>query len=170
MSGVPGAPPAGDSATATVFVAVPPAAAFAAFTEQIDLWWRQGPRFRIAGKQRGQLNFEPGVGGRLFETFPLASGPRTFEVGRVTAWDPPAGLELEWRGANFKPDEKTFVSVRFEGARGGTLVTVRHHGWSSLRDGHPARHGLRGADFSRMIGLWWGDLMTALREHVAGGP
>ena len=28
-------------------------------------------------------------------------------------------------------------------------------------------HGLAGAAFSRMIGLWWADLMTALREHTA---
>ncbi len=54
----------------------------------------------------------------------------------------------------------------FEPAAGGTRVTVRHRGWASLRPGHPARRGLEGAPFSRMIGLWWGDLMTALREHV----
>jgi hypothetical protein len=32
---------------------------------------------------------------------------------------------------------------------------------------HPARHGLEGVAFTRMIGLWWGALMTALREHVS---
>src|SRR5258706_13436307 len=104
----------GDSATATVFVAVPPETAFDVFTREIDLWWKQGPRFRIAGKGRGQLNFEPGVGGRLFETFPVSSGSKTFEVGRVTAWTPPEGFEFEWRGVNFKPDEKTLGAVRFE--------------------------------------------------------
>ena len=49
----------------------------------------------------------------------------------------------------------------------GTLVTVRHGGWTALRDDHPARHGLKGAAFSRMIGLWWGELLTSLREHAA---
>jgi hypothetical protein len=28
------------------------------------------------------------------------------------------------------------------------------------------RHGVEGAAFSRMIGLWWGELMTALREFI----
>jgi hypothetical protein len=37
----------------------------------------------------------------------------------------------------------------------------------TLPEGHPARHGLEAAAFSRMIGLWWGELMTGLREHVA---
>jgi hypothetical protein len=46
----------------------------------------------------------------------------------------------------------------------GTLVTVTHSGLSALRSDHPARHGLQGSDFSRMIGLWWGDQMNSLRE------
>jgi hypothetical protein len=160
------AAPAGDCATVTVFVAVAPDVAFEVFTREIDLWWKRGPRYRIAGRRRGLLHFEPGVGGRLFESFDLDSGSRTLEVGRVTAWEPPARLEFEWRGVNFKPDEKTVVDVRFAPMREGTLVTVQHRGWSALRADHPARHGLTGPAFSRMIGLWWGELMTSLREHV----
>jgi len=95
-----------------------------------------------------------------------ARGPRTFEVGKVTLWDPPRRLELEWRGVNFKPGEKTSVEVTFTESASGTLVTVRHRGWSSLPEDHPVRHGLVGPAFSRMIGLWWGQLMTSLREHV----
>jgi uncharacterized protein YndB with AHSA1/START domain len=158
----------GDCATVTVFVGVSPDIAFDVFTREIDLWWRQGPRYRIAGRQRGQLNFEAGIGGRLFETVALPSGTQTFEVGRVTAWDPPGLLELEWRGVNYKPGEKTLVAVRFAPSGSGTLVTVRHSGWSALPADHPVRHGLAGAAFIRMIGMWWGELMTSLREHIAG--
>lgn len=158
--------PSGDSATVSVFVRVLPADAFDVFTNEIDLWWRTGPQYRIAGKRRGQLVFEPKLGGRLFETFEVKTGPKTIEVGLVTSWEPPHRLELEWRGVNFKPGEKTFVEVLFRRQGEGTLVTVRHRGWSALRDDHPARHGLTGADFSRMIGMWWGGLMTSLREHV----
>jgi uncharacterized protein YndB with AHSA1/START domain len=167
VSAEAGPAPAGDAATVSVFVAVAPVSAFEVFTAEIDLWWKTGPRYRIAGRRRGQLHFEPGVGGRLFESFELSTGPRTLEVGRVTAWEPPRRLELEWRGVNFKPGEKTFVEVRFEPSRDGTLVTVRHRGWSALRDDHPARHGLVGPAFSRMIGMWWGELMTSLREHAS---
>ena len=49
----------------------------------------------------------------------------------------------------------------------GTQVTLEHRGWASLPDDHPVRHGHVGPDFSRWIGMWWGDLMTALREHAA---
>jgi uncharacterized protein YndB with AHSA1/START domain len=159
--------PPGDCATVTVHVGVSREEAFDVFTREIDLWWKHGPRYRIAGRRPGGLCFEPGIGGRLFETFELTTGPRTIEVGRITEWEPPARLSFEWRGVNFKPDEKTFVEVAFEPSPNGTLVTVRHRGWSALRADHPARHGLIGPAFSRMIGLWWGELMTSLREHIA---
>jgi hypothetical protein len=35
-----------------------------------------------------------------------------------------------------------------------------------LRPDHPARHGREGAEFYRMIGLWWGEQMSSLREHT----
>jgi uncharacterized protein YndB with AHSA1/START domain len=156
----------GDSAGATVFVAVGLEDAFAVFTREIDLWWRRGLRFRVAGRRPGVLGFECRLGGRLFETIELPTGPRTFVVGRVVAWDPPHRFELEWRGVNFKPHESTRVAVTFRASGEGTLVSVRHSGFAALPEGHPARHGLTGAAFSRMIGLWWGELLTALREHV----
>lgn len=163
--------PAGDRAIVTVTVAVDPAVAFEVFTEQIDQWWRRGPRYRVGGRSPGVLAFEPRVGGRLYERFDDAqaspTGARVVEVGRVTAWEPPARLAFEWRGVNFKPGESTEVEVRFEACASGTRVTVEHHGWSTLPPGHPARHGLEGAEFSRTVGLWWGDLLTSLREHIA---
>ncbi|HVH43057.1 MAG TPA: SRPBCC domain-containing protein [Labilithrix sp.] len=157
----------GDSSKVSVFVRVSPEDAFDVFTREIDLWWKHGPQYRIAGRRRGALFIEGGVGGRLFETFELSTGSKTIEVGMITDWDPPTKLALEWRGVNFKPHEKTFVEVTFVPSNDGTLVTVRHYGWSALPDDHPARHGLTGPAFSRMMGMWWGTLMTSLREHVA---
>jgi hypothetical protein len=46
-------------------------------------------------------------------------------------------------------------------------TTLEHHGWSTLRPDHPARHGQDTAAFVRMIGLWWGDLLSSLRAHAA---
>jgi uncharacterized protein YndB with AHSA1/START domain len=156
----------GDAASVSVLVKVPPPVAFDVFTREIDRWWRHGPRFRIGGRRRGRLFFECALGGRLFETFELSDRSSTIEVGRVTRWDPPHNLELEWRGVNFKPHEKTFVEISFVPSGDGTMVTVRHRGWSALPDDHPARHGLVGPAFSRTIGLWWGQLMASLREYV----
>lgn len=158
--------PSGDQATVSVVVAADVAAAFDVFTKETDLWWKRGPRFRIAGHRPGLLQFEAGVGGRLFETFETESGERVFVVGRVAAWEPPTRLVLEWRNANFAPNERTEIVVLFEAVAGGTRVTVQHRGWAALRADHPARHGLTGAEFSRTMGLWWGEQLTALRESA----
>ncbi|MFN0073569.1 MAG: SRPBCC domain-containing protein [Chloroflexota bacterium] len=158
--------PPGDRVTVSVQVAADPEAAFRVFTDEIDQWWRRGLRFRVAGMRPGIVHIEPTVGGRLYESFETPSGERIVETGRVIAWEPPRRLAFQWRAVNFAPDEFTSVEVTFEPCGAGTLVTVRHSGWSSIRPDHPARHGLDVAPFIRMMGLWWGDLMTSLREHM----
>jgi uncharacterized protein YndB with AHSA1/START domain len=165
MSDVP-QPPSGDQAKVSVFVAVTPANAFAVFTRETDLWWRRGLKYRLAGRRPGVLCFEPGVGGRLFESFETESGTHVYETGRVTVWEPPRRLVVKWRNANFASNESTELEVLFEPSGDGTLVTVLHRGWAALRPDHPARHGLEGAAFSRMMGLWWSDQMTSLRELI----
>jgi uncharacterized protein YndB with AHSA1/START domain len=102
----------------------------------------------------------------LFESIDGERGEHVFEVGRVRIWEPPERLAFTWRNANFGPAEQTEVEVEFKATSSGTLVTVTHRGWSALRPDHPARHGLQDAAFARMIGLFWGDLMTSLREFV----
>jgi hypothetical protein len=77
--------PPGDQVTVSVVVAVKPAVAFEVFTKATDLWWKRGLRYRVAGKRPGTLQFEEGVGGRLFETFETNSGVHVFENGHVTA-------------------------------------------------------------------------------------
>lgn len=166
---------AGDQVRVSVQVALEPAAAFRLFTEEIDRWWRRGLKYRIAGARhggarRGFIRLEAGVGGRLFESFETPEGTHVVETGRVTLWEPPTRLAFAWRAVNFAPTETTEVEVRFEPRAGGTFLTYR--GWSRIRPDHPARHGLATAAFIRMLGLWWSDLLTALREAAApiGAP
>jgi hypothetical protein len=157
----------GDSTRISVTVALPPPLAFEIFTDEIDRWWRRGIKFRHAGARRGFLRIEPEVGGRLFESIDGDDGPHVVEVGRVSVWEPPRRLGFTWRNANFAAHEHTDVDVEFVPAVSGTLVTVTHRGLSALRPDHPVRHGLQGTDFSRMIGLWWGEQMSSLRQVCA---
>lgn len=154
----------GDQARVSVAVAVPVEVAFEVFTNEIDRWWRRGPKFRHAGRQGGFVRLEPRVDGRLFESIDGAQGEVVIEVGRVRVWEPPARLAFSWRNANFAPEELTEVQVDFAPTASGTLVTVTHRGWAVLSADHPARHGQQGAAFARMIGLWWGDQLSSLRE------
>ena len=165
-----GAASPGDRARVTVAVALPPADAFRIFTEEIELWWRRGPRFRNARGDSGLIALEPHVGGRVFESFTVDSTERVVEIGRIRVWDPPRRLLFDWRVANFAPGERTEVEVLFEPAREGTRVTVTHSGWASIRPDHPARHGRTGPAFSRELGLWWGDLLSGWRMRCAAPP
>lgn len=160
-------PPPGDRVRVTAQVAVDVADAFEVFTAEIDRWWRRGPRYRASGAHRGFLCIEPRVGGRLYESFETEAATRVVEVGRVKVWEPPSRLVFSWRNENFAPDESTEVEVRFEPCARGTNVTVEHRGLAALRPDHPARHGLQGTDFTRMLGEWWAALLPALREYAA---
>jgi uncharacterized protein YndB with AHSA1/START domain len=156
-----------DTIRVTTVVAVDPATAFAVFTEDLDLWWRKGPRYRPLAHPNGVMQLEPGVGGRLLEVFGEDGGER-FELGRVRVWKPPERLVLLWRSRDFAADEETEVEVRFEPVEKGTLVKLEHRGFAALRDDHPSRHGLgRGPAFAASMGLWWGELLLAAQDRAA---
>lgn len=153
-----------DEARVTVSVAVPPARAFAVFTQDIDRWWRRGPKYRHLGGERALIAIEPHEGGRVFESYAEDASTPVQQIGRVLVWQPPARLVFEWRNATFAPAERTEVDVRFDAdANGGTRVTLVHRGWAAIRPDHPARHGMASAAFLRGLGLWWGEQMTTLR-------
>lgn len=153
-----------DSVSVTTLVAVDPATAFELFTDEVDSWWKRGPRFRPGIDRSGAMRFERGVGGRLLEVYDDATRD-AFELGRVRVWEPSDRLVFEMGGRDFKPGEATEVEVRFEAVDTGTRVTVVHRGWDSVPAGHPVRHGLEGGAFTSMMGLWWGDLLVALRAR-----
>lgn len=158
----------GDQVSVTVLVDVDPAVAFSVFTEEIDSWWRRGVAYRVAGRRPGTLVLECKLGGRLFEQYETKNGPRLFESGRITAWEPPAHLAFEWRGANFKEGEVTFVDVRFTPTESGkTQVALVHRGFAALRPDHPVRHGEPPDVFVANFGRWWGGLLTSLREYAS---
>jgi uncharacterized protein YndB with AHSA1/START domain len=160
----------GDRARVSVSVAIPPSRAFHVFTAEIDQWWRHGMKFRHSASRSSLLRIEPKVGGRLFESFEVEGTQHIVEVGRVRVWEPPRRLTFTWRNANFAPHEQTEVEIQFEPTASGTLVTVTHSGLAALRADHPVRHGLQGAEFCRMIGLWWGEQMSSLRLVCAALP
>jgi uncharacterized protein YndB with AHSA1/START domain len=158
--------PAVDQVRVSVLVEVAPDEAFRIFTEDIDLWWRRGLRYRVAGGRAGTIHLEAGVGGRLYESMIAGGDAELKETGLVTAWEPPRRFVFEWRAVNFAPGESTEVQVEFEASRSGTRVTVTHRGWNRIRADHPVRHGADAEGFVRTMGLWWGELMGGLREFV----
>ena len=162
------------TATVAVRVPVPPERAFVLFVHDLDRWWRRGPKFRHSGHAPGSLHLEPKLDGRVFERCGDGGSARDvareFELGRIVVFEPPHRLRFTWRNATFAAAERTEVDVTFAPSGDGTLVTVRHHGWHALRPDHPARHGLADAALARSVGLWWGELLAALREFATSQP
>ena len=83
---------AGDQARATVSVALPPDEAFRVFTEEVDLWWRRGRRFRNAPGEAGIVRIEPGPGGRLFESFTVEGTEHVVQMGHTLRFRHPETL------------------------------------------------------------------------------
>lgn len=120
----------GESVIATIEVAVPPATAFAIFTEEIGQWWRPGPINWNDSRRAVGIRIEPGVGGRWIEVRDAATG-EGFDCGRITSWEPGVRFAFEYHDAGHDLDETT-VEVRFEPVEGGTRVTLEHRGWERV--------------------------------------
>ncbi len=88
--------------------------AFDVFTDRIDLWW---PR-RHRRTPEAALRLTPEA---LVETAPDGS---RWTMARVTAFEPPARLALDWFPGS--PAAPTSVDIRFAAAGDGTMVTVTH--------------------------------------------
>ena len=152
------------SLTVAIRVATPPQRAFDVFTSEIGLWWRSNDLFRFTRGKSGLLAFEPGPTGRLTERYEDGS---EFEIGRVTAWEPPNRLALTWRQESFSDDQMTYVEVRFEAVNEAeTRVTVRHSGWESVPQDHVARHTFPLAVFQQRHAEWWQTLLASYRRKL----
>ncbi|HLZ77552.1 SRPBCC domain-containing protein [Phenylobacterium sp.] len=155
--------------TSKVYVALrvkaTPERAFAAFVGEIGAWWRPSPLFETTPRP-GVLSFElpdgEGEGGRLIET---RAGGKVFEIGRITAWEPPARLVFTWRQANFPLDLTTEVEVGFEAVGEETRVSIEHRGFDRVPSG-AARHGFPDQVLLMRLADFWRAQIVALGERT----
>ncbi len=126
--------------SSVVDVEVTPDVAFAAFTEELDLWWVRGPINHWAAGRTREMRIEAGVGGRLLEVY---DEDDALELGRVTSWEP--GKRLAWSSS--LDDVKTEVS--FAPAATGTTVT----GVARIAEGGQDRGGTA---WTRVVPKWFG--------------
>lgn len=166
--------------TSKVFIAMrmpaDPLRTFQAFTEEIALWWQPSGLFRVGAPiggslaqaavvtGDGRLAFEPGVGGRLYTTFDDGS---TFEIGRVSVWEPGRRLVFAWRQASFSADQSTEVEVSFEAVGHETRVSIEHRAWDTIPRHHAARHGFPEHITLQRAADWWRASLAQLQDRVA---
>jgi SAM-dependent methyltransferase len=103
----------GSTVRVSIEVALEPPAAFDAVVEEL-----------VTALANSGLVFEPGEKGHVEEN--------GREVGRVVSWIAGRRLALEWRPADWAPEETTEVVVTLEPADGRTRVTIEQRGWGGL--------------------------------------
>jgi uncharacterized glyoxalase superfamily protein PhnB len=141
-----------DAATATVEVPLAPDAAFAAFTDEIDMWWVRGPINFFDSSRAIAMRIEPGVGGRVLEVYDDKDG-NALELGEITVWEP--GARLTYRSLV----DDTEVDVRFDAVEGGTRVRVTQ----TLLPG-----GTRALSFWPTVLRWFGEWCAQPEEARDG--
>jgi ubiquinone/menaquinone biosynthesis C-methylase UbiE len=87
-----------------------PPAAFEAMVEELS-----------SALARVGMQLQPGAGGHVMEG--------AVKVGRITHWEPPKMMVLEWHAAQWDPAEATSMELRFEPCEDGTRVTLENRGW-----------------------------------------
>lgn len=140
-----------------------PARAFEAFTREVGSWWQPNRLFQITPRGDGNLAFEPGVDGRLVTRF---DDGETFEIGRISVWEPGKRLVFAWRQASFSAEQSTEVEVLFEPMGEETRVSIEHRAWDSIPQGHAARHGFPERITLQRVADWWRVSLGALRARL----
>ena len=131
----------------SAFLACSPAHAFALFTERASEWWPEMLRHTAdPGSEIRML-----ADGRFWER---ATDGHEVELGRVTMWDPPRRLALDFYPGT-DAHHPTEVVVRFAREDGGTRVVVTH--------GPKARE-------CRPVGRWCTPLRARVGSHAARSP
>jgi len=109
-----------------------PEISFKVFCQEIGQWWPITQGLSFGGERTRDLVMEGRVGGRFYELY--ADGTE-FDIGRVTAYQPPAIVAFTWRAPSW--DGATQVEVRFIAEGTGTRVELEHSGWeqgAKIRD------------------------------------
>ncbi len=117
----------------TVLVDFPPAEAFELFTTRVSSWWPTETH-SYAHDKVTDVVFDPRVGGLLYEV----TDEGTAEWARITAWEPPHRLALEWLIGKVSGTE---VEVRFSPEGPGSRVELEHRGWERVPDATPEFQG-----------------------------
>jgi uncharacterized protein YndB with AHSA1/START domain len=120
--------------------------AFRLFCEEIGRWWPKGTS--LADKVLTDLVLEGRVGGRFYE---VHDDGTEFEIGRVTAYEPPRVVAFTWRAPSW--DAPTQVEIRFIAEGAATLVELEHSGWDATPKARPFRKNYD-AGWDKMLGLY----------------
>lgn len=132
-------------------VGVPPARAFAAWTERCSVWW---PKSHTMSDGEFDVVFEPFVGGRVYE---LDADGTEYEWGEVKVWDPPHRVEYLWH-IFLERERATTVSVTFLDVADGTSVRLVNDGFDVF--------GSTAGERTPRVGIAWKTITTEFKNAI----
>ena len=107
--------------------------AFEVWTAETSCWWPADHSF--SGEKGLTVQFEPRVGGRIFER---TTGGEEYDWGEIVVWEPPVRLVYVWHLGSDRSDA-TEVEVGFASSGDETAVRIEHRGWERLGAGAEQR-------------------------------
>ena len=150
------------AAEAEVIVDATPEDAFAIFTDEIGLWWRQNTRYWNDPDRGLYVRIEPGVGGRFLEVYDSETGTG-FEAGRVTVWEPGRRLGLTWTQVGWPDGVATDIDVSFEPAGDGTRVRIEQSGFERVGPEADESRAGYSAGWKEVLG-WFAERVNATED------
>ncbi|MBS8275788.1 hypothetical protein DYI21_19520 [Thalassospira tepidiphila] len=143
------------------------ATAFDQFTNEIDHWWKQGPRNRLIGNRPGIMEFGESGDVRYLQEVDKRRPDFIVRAGKVTRWEPGKRLAFEWQWPMADPKEPaTLVDIRFSAQGDYTRITLEHLGLEKLSMAHPGRNGLNDNRFKPMMTHYWQAHLVSLRNRI----
>ena len=118
----------------SIWVRRSPEISFKVFCEEMGEWCPGG-----FGGKGSKLLLEREVGGRIYER---RTDGTEYEIGRVTAYQPPSLVAFTWRAPSWDVD--TLVEIRFTAKDGGTRIDLEHSGWEQDAKTRDARKSYDG--------------------------
>lgn len=118
-------------ARAQVFLEPWPEEAFGIFVRDVGFGLRTSSWSWVQPERGRYIRLRRGAGGRVVEVYDAATDD-TFDIGRVTVWQPGTRLTLVWREVDWPDGSSTDVDVVFEPLFGGTLVSLEHSGFERI--------------------------------------
>ena len=119
-----------DAISKSISVDAPVDVAFKVYVEEIDVWWPRQGKYRYTFAPEGidpdRILFDAREGGSFYEVF---SDGTTYEIGRVTAYEPPHRFVYTWKAPDWPADTSVEVTFTADGER--TVVEVNHTGFES---------------------------------------
>ena len=111
-----------------------PEKSFRVFCEEMSEWWPGG-----FGGKGTKLYLEGRVGGRFYELRPDGT---EYQIGKVTAYQPPSLVAFSWRAPSWDVDTQVEIQFTAEGA--GTRIDLEHSGWEQDAKTRDARNNYDG--------------------------